>query len=214
MSRISALYDAYLRKAPRQSRSRSVVEAILSAASEKLSRSGDEEQVTIQEVANRAGVGVGSLYDYFRDRRSLLAALAAKVTEDNLRSFEEVLATTEELPLQEAIGRLVDFCFDLYASNKTIPRAVLKIAHQIGLMPTLAQSQTVFGESLAASLRKRHDVGDINVDLAAWTAVQAMMGVMQTVVWQDEPKYTREELREELVRLFTVHLGRKQHAAE
>ncbi|MCW5837818.1 MAG: helix-turn-helix transcriptional regulator, partial [Labilithrix sp.] len=76
MSRISSLYDAYLRKAPRQSRSRSVVEAILGAASERLSRGGEEEDVTLQEVADRAGVGIGSLYDYFRDRRSILSALA------------------------------------------------------------------------------------------------------------------------------------------
>ena len=118
MSRISSLYDAYLRKAPRQSRSRSVVEAVLGAASERLSRSGDEADVSLQDIAKRAGVGIGSLYDYFRDRRSLLAALAAKVTEDNLDAFQVLLAKTHDLPLNEACGLLVDFCFETYASNK------------------------------------------------------------------------------------------------
>lgn len=207
MSRISALYDAYLRKAPRQSRSRSVVEAILSAASERLSRSNDEEDVTLQDVANRAGVGVGSLYDYFRDRRSLLSALAAKITEDNLRAFEAVLASTQDLPLAESVGRIADFCFETYATNKRIPRAVLKIAHSIGLMPTLAQSQTVFAETLAASLRKRTDVTAKNIDIAAWVVTQSMMGVMGTLVWQDEPTYSQPELRSEIVQLITRHLG-------
>jgi AcrR family transcriptional regulator len=207
MSRISALYDAYLRKAPRQSRSRSVVEAILSAASEKLSRSNDEAEVSLQEVANRAGVGVGSLYDYFRDRRSLFSALAAKVTEDNLRAFEELLVTTEKLPLNDGVRRIVDFAFATYASNKRVPRAILKIGHSIGLMPTLAQSQTVFAESLAATLRRRSDVTVANIDLAAWTVTQAMMGVIHTLIWQDDPKHTQAELREELVTLFAKHLG-------
>lgn len=206
MSRISALYDAYLRKAPRQSRSRSVVEAILAAAAEKLARAENDEELTIQEVANRAGVGVGSLYDYFRDRRSLLAALAAKVTEDNLRAFERVLAETEALPIEEAVGRITDFAFQTYSANKSIPRAVLRIAHSIGLMPTLAQSQTVFAESLAASLRRRKDVGAVDVDVAAWTVTQAMMGVMQTLIWQDDPTYSTERLRAELVLLFARHL--------
>jgi AcrR family transcriptional regulator len=208
VSRISALYDAYLRKAPRQSRSRSVVEAILAAAAEKLSRGTNDEELTIQEVATRAGVGVGSLYDYFRDRRSLLAALAAKVTEDNLRGFEQVLAEIETLPLEEAVERVTDFAFATYVTNKTIPRAVLKIAHSIGLMPTLAQSQTVFAESLATMLRKRKDVAAADIDVAAWTLTQAMMGVIHTLIWQDTPTYSKETLRAELVRLFVGHLRR------
>ena len=207
MSQISALYDAYLRKAPRQSRSRSVVEAILHAAAEKLARSGDEEDVTIQDVAARAGVGVGSLYDYFRDRRSVLSALTVKITEDNLRTFEDLLAKANGLPLDAAVALLVDFCFDTYASNKRIPRAVLKIAHSVGLMPALAQSQTVFARSLAAWLRKRSDVTAPDVDLAAWTVTQAMMGVVHTLVWQDEPPFAREAMRADLVRLFGKHLG-------
>lgn len=206
MSRISSLYDAYLRKAPRQSRSRSVVEAILGAASERLSRGGEEEDVTLQEVADRAGVGIGSLYDYFRDRRSILSALAAKVTEDNLRAFEAVLASTHDLPLEEGIGKIADFCFATYTANKRIPRAVLKIAHSIGLMPTLAESQTVFAESLAAALRKRTDVAARDLELSAWTITQAMMGVMNTLVWQDSPRHSEAELRRELIALFARHL--------
>ena len=206
MTRISSLYDAYLRKAPRQSRSRSVVEAILGAATERLSRSGDEEELTLQEVANRAGVGIGSLYDYFSDRRSILAALAVKSTEDNLRAFEALLESAHEVPLDESVGRVVDFCFETYTGNKLAPRAVLKIAHSIGLMPTLAQSQTVFAESLATSLRKRQDIGVKDIDLAAWAITQAMMGVIQTLVWQDEPTHSQVELRAELIALFGAHL--------
>ncbi|MBX3198905.1 MAG: TetR family transcriptional regulator [Labilithrix sp.] len=206
MSRISSLYDAYLRKAPRQSRSRSVVEAILGAASERLSRGGEEEDVTLQEVADRAGVGIGSLYDYFRDRRSILSALAAKVTEDNLRAFEAVLASTHDLSLEDGIGKIVDFCFATYTANKRVPRAVLKIAHSIGLMPTLAESQTVFAESLAAALRKRTDVAARDLELSAWTITQAMMGVMNTLVWQDSPRHSEAELRRELIALFARHL--------
>lgn len=42
---------------------------------------GDDDHVTLNDIAARAGVGVGSLYDYFADRDSVLSGLAAKVTE-------------------------------------------------------------------------------------------------------------------------------------
>ena len=129
-----------------------------------------------------------------------------KSTQDNLRAFEALLESAHELPLDESVGQVVDFCFETYTSNKRVPRAVLKVAHTIGLMPTLAQSQTVFAESLAASLRKRQDIGVPDIDLAAWTVTQAMMGVIQTLVWQDEPKHSETELRAELIALFGAHL--------
>lgn len=207
MSRISSFYDTYLRKAPRQSRSRSVVEAVLGAASERLSRSGDEADITIQDVAERAGVGIGSLYDYFRDRPSLLAAVSAKLMEDNLVGFQAVLARTEDLPLTDACGLIVDFCFETYLSNKRRTRAILKIAHSVGLMPAFAQSQTVFAQSLAVALRKRADITAPNVDVAAWTVTQAMMGVVQTMIWQDDPTHAHEAVRAEAVGLFCRYLG-------
>lgn len=184
-----------------------MVEAILSAALERVERGANDEDVSLQEIARRAGVGVGSLYDYFRDRRSVLGALAAKITEDNLRSFEELLAETDALPLREGVERIVDFSFSLYATNKHLPRVILKIAHSLGLMPTLAQSQSVFAESLANALRRRKDITHPNLDLAAWTVTQAMMGVVHTLIWEERPQHERDALRADLVALFSKHLG-------
>ncbi|AKU94937.1 Transcriptional regulator, TetR family [Labilithrix luteola] len=182
-----------------------MVEAILSAALERVERGG-EDDVPLQEIANRAGVGIGSLYDYFRDRRSVLAALAAKMTEDNLRAFEALLIETEPLPLPESIERIVDFAFATYATNKQVPRGILKIAHSLGLMPTLAKSQSVFTESLATSLRRRKDITHPNIELAAWTVTQATMGVVHALIWEDQPTHEREALRADLVTLCSKHL--------
>jgi AcrR family transcriptional regulator len=182
-----------------------VVGAVLTAASERLAaaaRSGDEDQVTIQDVADRAGVGLGSIYDYFRDRRSVLGAVVAKMTEDNLRAFEAMLASTEELSLEEGIGRMVDFLFSTYLAHVRTSRALLKIAHSTGLMAALAESQTLFAESLCAALRKRGDVRKDDIDLAAWTGTQAVMGVVNTLIWQETPVYAEERVRAEVVRLF------------
>jgi len=207
MSKISILYERYMRKTPRQSRSRSVVEAILGAAFEQLSREGQEERVIVQGVADRAGVGVGSLYDYFGDRRSLLAAVAAKVTEDNRHAFEAMLDTTAALSREDGVKRIVDFCFARFTSDKRGPRAVLKVAHAVGLMPTIAQSTDVAAEALADALRKRNDIHVADADVAAWTMTHTMMGVAHTLIWQDEPRWATPALRDELVRMFTDYLA-------
>lgn len=208
--RVANLYEAFLKKTPRQSRSRGAVEAILTAALQGLSRTGDESTVTVQEVAERAGVGIGSLYDYFRDRRSLLASLAAKITEDNLRRFEEVLERTRDLALEPAVSLIVGFAFDTYATDPRMPRAVLRIAHGVGLMPVLAASQDAFAASLAEALRARGDVHVRDVDAAAFVLTNAVMGVVHTLIWQDEPTRPRDAIRASLVDFCCAHLTRDQ----
>jgi AcrR family transcriptional regulator len=213
---IETLYEAFLKKAPKQSRSRKVVEAILAAAAERLS-AGDEAALTVQDVAVRAGVGIGSLYDYFRDRRSLLAGLTAKITEDNLRTFEAVLERTHELELRPAVEAIVDHAFATYLppgeGGRRLPRAILRIAHQIGLMPTLAQSLNVFAESFGAALRKRTDVDPaIDPMTAAYVLTSSLMGIMHTLVWDDEPPLPLEVIRRGAVALAVDHLeaGRRR----
>ena len=197
---IGALYDRFLRKAPKQSRSRSVVEAVLEAAAELLPTHGDDDQITLNDIAARAGVGVGSLYDYFADRGSILSGLAAKVTEDNLRAFEAQLDKSLHEPLPAAIRGLVDLMFDTYLGNVRIPRAVLRVAHRINLMPTLAESQNAFAAALANSLRQRNDVRKDDLDVVAFVVTNMAMGVVHTAVWSDKPPFTDAELRRQVTR--------------
>jgi len=64
------------RKAPRQARSATLVAAILQAAVRVLERDGAQRFTTVR-VAERAGVSVGSLYQYFPNKQSLLFRLQA-----------------------------------------------------------------------------------------------------------------------------------------
>jgi AcrR family transcriptional regulator len=211
-NRIASLYEAFLRKAPRHARSRAMVEAMLTAALEHLTREGSEDRVVIQGVADRAGVGIGSLYDYFGDRRSLMAAVAAKVTEDNRAAFEAVLARTASDSRAEGVARIVEFWLGRFTADKRGPRAVLRIAHAIGLMPTVAASTDVAAEALARALRLRTDINVPDVDVAAWVMTHTMMGVAHTLIWQDAPRCEVQAIRAELGALFSAYLAGESRA--
>lgn len=205
-SRITALYDAYLRKAPKQSRSRAVVEGILTAAADIITQTDDEDTLTVQQVAERAGIGIGSLYDYFGDRKSLMTALAARVTEDNLRAFEVVLARCETLDLEPSVALIVQHAFDTYTPNKRVPRAILRIASQTGLMPTLVDGQAQFARALAAMLRRRPDVRVTDIDASAHVITNAVMGVIHAELWSDAPAFSADALRETTTAMCVDHL--------
>ncbi len=70
---------AGLRRAPSQKRSRERVERMLTAASEVITEQGSDA-MRMGEVAERAGVSIGSLYQYFPDKGSIIRPLRTATT--------------------------------------------------------------------------------------------------------------------------------------
>src|SRR5690242_12832490 len=87
-----------LRKDPKQARSNLLVEAVLDAAVQVLAREG-AQRFTTARVAERAGVSVGSLYQYFPNKAAILFRLQSdewRRTSDLLR---DILEDTSKPPL-------------------------------------------------------------------------------------------------------------------
>lgn len=205
--RFGALYDRFLRKKPRQSRSRSVVEAVLLAAAELVRQGPDHDSLTIQDIADRAGVGIGSIYDYFEDKSQVFSTFAAKLTEDNLDRLQKRLERTREEPIDVAVRDLVDMLVEMYVADIHTSRMVLGVAHRIGLMPTLAESQTAFARALAAELRVREGVRVSDPEVAAYVVTNMAMGVVHAMIWAERPPFAAAELKAELSRVVIAYLG-------
>ncbi|MET4165651.1 MULTISPECIES: TetR/AcrR family transcriptional regulator [Gordonia] len=69
-----------MRKRPRQQRSSFTVETILEATTQLLDTEGAE--VTTNRIAEKAGVSVGSIYQYFGDKQAIFDELARRHLDD------------------------------------------------------------------------------------------------------------------------------------
>lgn len=98
------------RKTASQQRSQATVQALLDATARILVREGYERAST-NRIAAVAGVSVGSLYQYFPNKESIVAALIARHNRqmlDLLRSSMEAVATLDlESAMRELIGAMV-----------------------------------------------------------------------------------------------------------
>ncbi len=81
-----AAADLRVRRRPVQERSRARFDAILSAARELLAHGG-LEGFTVDDVAQRAGVPVGSVYQFFPNKFAIVAELDARDTESLIRDL-------------------------------------------------------------------------------------------------------------------------------
>ncbi len=94
------------RKLPIQDRSKATRHAILEATAQILARGGLPAYTT-NAVAERAGVSIGSLYQYFPNKDALMMALIAQHQAQRARRVADGVAQALSLPLEQGIRSLV-----------------------------------------------------------------------------------------------------------
>ncbi len=89
------------RKQPKQQRSKILVESILQAGVEILEEPGQE--LTIDKLCERAGIGVGSLYQYYPSKEAVLNDIFSHVVEEEWEGLERSLVEACEMEFEEGI---------------------------------------------------------------------------------------------------------------
>jgi AcrR family transcriptional regulator len=133
------------RKNPSQERAVATVEAILEAAAYILVRDG-WEKFTTNRVADRAGVNIASLYQYFPNKESIVAELQRRHIEKGRTAYPEMIGQLRSQPNLRAVLKIL------------IDGAVAE--HRIN--PKLHK---VFAEELPRASRRVH--GERDEDLTA-----------------------------------------------
>ena len=114
---LPAQAKAEARRLPSQQRSRERVERMLAAASELIAEQGSDA-LKMRDVAERAGVPIGSLYQFFPDKSAVIRALAERITAEGRACIAEALApvrTADEL--RKAFCDLVDIYYALFLAE-------------------------------------------------------------------------------------------------
>lgn len=113
---------ALMRKQPSQSRSKATVDAIIEAAARILSDQG-WSGFTTNKVAEAAGVSIGSYYQYFPDKHSLIEAIRGRHLEDCRLVMKTALARDCSLLL--FVVALVDDIIAIHSINPGLHRILL-----------------------------------------------------------------------------------------
>jgi AcrR family transcriptional regulator len=100
-----------IRRVPKQARARERVGRILDAARKELEERSVPD-ITIEGIAERAGVPVGSVYQYFASKTALLAAVAETVMNETDAAAGHQMAECLALPWREAVDRVVAAAFE------------------------------------------------------------------------------------------------------
>lgn len=141
-----------VRKAPRQDRAQITVEALLQATAELLDERG-YGALTTNHVAQRAGVSIGSLYQYFPGKEALCHALAERHFQRYAQLYVERLATLARAPVETQVRELVRLNFEIARQEPQMARGLYSELARIGGLDPLQRMRAAIMESLDARYR-------------------------------------------------------------
>ncbi len=194
---------------PTQERARKRVAAILAAATDLISE-GSVESVTTTDVAEKAGVPVGSIYQYFEDANDILRTVQSAYAAELVSACHDVL---DRLPPDTDWQTATRRSFDTYWEE------LLKRPVYVALLREATRTQS-FVDSIGLGGGGENDIGSLfhrslkvgGVTLPAQTAdavtdtvLGSLSALTDLAMLIDDPG-EREKRRREMLRMIELYL--------
>jgi AcrR family transcriptional regulator len=196
------------RKQPRQARALVTVEAILTAAAQVFQRFGYAVGTT-DRIAERAGVSVGSLYQYFPNKDAILVALAERHIDAGFERLRSLLAEVRSAPgdLQALLRRFVEAMLALHAGEPRLHRVLFEEAPlPAGLRRGLERREQAFAGEIRALLETLPGVCVRDPALAAHLLVQTVDGLVHGFVLHPPPEIDPAAFVDEVAHMLHSYL--------
>ena len=197
------------RKTPLQARSKATVEAILGAASQVLKRKG-YAAATTDRIAERAGVSVGSLYQYFPNKDALLVALAEQHIDTGFALVRELLgeALREAPPVEVLLRRFVVAMVALHENDPDLHRVLFEeVPLPASVRRRLRERENDFANEVCALFELYPEVRSKDPRVTAYVLVHTVDALVHNFVLHPPDDIGTEQLTEEVVRMLLRHLA-------
>jgi AcrR family transcriptional regulator len=194
------------RKLPHQKRARDTVTVILDATAHILAKEGFEA-VNTNRVAERAGVSVGSLYQYFPNKGALVGAVAVRHSEAMAAIVGGAVSGARHRDLRGLVGVLIRATMDAHAENAALRHAILEELPRIGRPKRIAEIKRAIQLSVVALLTiHKRSIRVRDLTLAAFVIVNTVEHLTHAAHSAGHSARELEKLERELRVWITAYL--------
>jgi len=194
------------RKTPVQTRSRVTVEAISEATIQVLLSHG-AERLTTTRIARRAGVSVGTLYQYYRNKKSLLFAVLENHLDNVMARVEAACESACHKPLAEMMREMVETFVDAKMERADISVALYQVSADVGGPALLKRINQRSRKAVEEMLQTAPDIKSPPDKFAIDIMLSAMAGAMRSLLEAGPSPVTVRKAREQLVLLCQSYMA-------
>ncbi len=199
-----ALLELQPRKTPQQSRSVATVEAIHDATIQVLLKNGADRLTTVR-VAQRAGVSVGTLYQYFLNKQSLLFAVLERHMLRTAKAVEDACARNHFQPLEVMVEELVNRFVDAKLVDRDTSVALYRIAAEAGGDLIVDRTRKRYEAAIKAMLQTAKLPLSADVNFMVHMIYLTMAGTLRGHLESNAPLRMTRKLREHLAKLVVAY---------
>lgn len=117
-------------KTPKQKRSKVTVDSILEASKIVIKKSG-LERFNTNYIAEVAGVSIGSLYQYFKNKESILEVLLHKELEKNREVLDKLIDPNDDMTIEYVVQKIVFYFVDNWEEKGILGKILFQFVPDI-----------------------------------------------------------------------------------
>jgi AcrR family transcriptional regulator len=186
------------RKAPRQRRSSSTVDSIKQATHELIQKEGFTDLGT-GRIAERAGVSIGSLYQYFPNYEAILLSLYEDVSSQSARTMRLLTAELSDAYIDQEVPIIIKRLLALHRKHRLILVDLVTAMPQLRLTAHPLSYQNLIRNTIKADLERRSPyLTPCFVQRKAFFVEQIVLGCIRRFVADPPPHLTAKDFLSDL----------------
>jgi AcrR family transcriptional regulator len=196
------------RKRPVQQRSKETVEAILEAAGQVFASHGFAGG-TSNRIAERAGVSIGSFYQYFPNKDAIVVALMERHMAETTAMFEalKVLSERVVMTVEEVVRHFVMALLQTYQQDPALFRVLFEEAPRpLGIHNARAKIHEAVANALVPQMGRLIKAELRNPLISAHLLVEVATASVRHFVLHTPPGLHAETFAEELITMIVAYL--------
>jgi AcrR family transcriptional regulator len=193
------------RKSPVQARSAASVDAILEATIQVLLTLG-KERLTTTRVALRAGVSVGTLYQYFPNKSALLQAALKRHLDEVADAVERVCREQKGNTLEHMATALINAFLEAKMRNAKTSVALYSVSSDVDGAKVVQQMGVRTTRAIVGMLASARQPLAKDPQLVTAMLQGAMAGVSRRLLESGAPEKQFDTFRHELIILVCAYL--------
>jgi AcrR family transcriptional regulator len=194
-----------VRRRPKQRRARQTVEAVLDAVVRLLKRDGFKA-ITTNRIAEVAGVSIGSVYQYFPDKRAIFTALHQRHIDQIDRMVQTKLVEHAASSIEELVRAMVEAMVEAHAIDPELYELLMtEVPHRAD--GTRDFSVRLHGAFLLAISSRAHELKKRrDLDKVVFVVTHMVEALSHGAVLRRPAGMSLKDAKEEVVRAILAYL--------
>ena len=193
------------RKRPRQARAAATLDAIFEATIQVLVTDGPR-RLTTTRVAERAGVSVGTLYQYVPHKQALFYAVNERYLNDLAGKVEDACRAQHGAPIDRMVEALVTTYWAAKTERPEVTRALYRSVAELDNEALIASFSRRVDAATAAMLASASEAAFADLPVVNLTLLATVFGTVRSVFERGLPDREGGAVREQLIAMCRAYL--------